>query len=133
MLTAAVIVISLIVQGLTLEPLVKFTGVAGEKGTEHEETVARLRLAEAALARLDELADGPDAPDDAIDRARSALQTRLGHAQARAAGTGRPHRAATRTRPRLGRERGADPALRRRGDQRRHPPATAAFSGPRGN
>ncbi len=54
---AVVIVISLIVQGLTLEPLVRRAGVARPAGR-HEETVARLRLAEAALARLDELAAG---------------------------------------------------------------------------
>ena len=70
MLATAVIVISLIVQGLPLEPLVRLAGIARPGDTRHEETVARLRLAEAALARLDELADGDCAADDAIDRAR---------------------------------------------------------------
>ena len=58
MLATAVIVISLLVQGLTLEPLVRLAGIARPGDAQHEETVARLRLAEAALARLDELADG---------------------------------------------------------------------------
>ena len=71
MLATAVIVISLVVQGLTLEPLVRVAGIARPDGGRHEETVARLRLAEAALARLDELADGDGAADDAIDRARA--------------------------------------------------------------
>ena len=45
--------------------------------------VARLRLAEAALARLDELADDDCAADDAIDRARASLQARIGRTRAR--------------------------------------------------
>jgi selenocysteine lyase/cysteine desulfurase len=53
------------------------------KGLKTEETVARLRLAEAALARLDELADDDCAADDAIDRARASLQARIGRARAR--------------------------------------------------
>ena len=57
-LATAVIVISLIVQGLTLEPLVRLAGTARPGDAQHEETVSRLRPAEAALARLDELADG---------------------------------------------------------------------------
>ena len=79
----AVIVISLVVQGLTLEPLVRLTGIARADSARHEETVARLRLAEAALARLDELADDDCAADDAIDRARASLQARIGRTRAR--------------------------------------------------
>ena len=82
-IATAVIVISLVVQGLTLEPLVRLAGIARPGGTRHEETVARLRLAEAALARLDELAEGDCAPDDAIDRARAGLEARIGRARAR--------------------------------------------------
>jgi hypothetical protein len=41
-------VISLVVQGLTLEPLVRLAGITRPGGVRHEETVARLRLAEAA-------------------------------------------------------------------------------------
>jgi len=40
--------------------------------------VARLRLAEAALARLDELAGSQSVADDVIDRARASLQARIG-------------------------------------------------------
>jgi monovalent cation/hydrogen antiporter len=69
-IATAVIVISLIVQGLTLEPLVRRAGMARPGAVRHEETVARLRLAEAALARLDELAAAECAADDVIDRAR---------------------------------------------------------------
>ena len=82
-LATAVIVISLIVQGLTLEPLVRLAGIARPGSARHEETMARLRLAEAALARLDELAEGDCAADDAIDRARAGLEARIGRARAR--------------------------------------------------
>jgi monovalent cation/hydrogen antiporter len=86
-LATAVIVVSLVVQGLTLEPLVRLSGIARQDGGRHEETVTRLRLAEAALARLDELADGDCAADDAIDRARAGLQARIGRTRARIDGT----------------------------------------------
>ena len=89
-LATAVIVVSLIVQGLTLEPLVRRAGIARPDAARHEQTVARLRLAEAALARLDELAAGECAADDVIDRARASLQARLGHTRARIDGTRAP-------------------------------------------
>ena len=88
-LATAVIVVSLIVQGLTLEPLVRFTGIARPADARHEETVARLRLAEAALARLDELA-AEDAPDATIGRVRASLQARIGRTRARIDGSHGP-------------------------------------------
>ena len=82
--------ISLLVQGLTLEPLVRFAGIARPAAARHQETVARLRLAEAGLARLDELAETGAAPDAVIDRARASLQTRIGTTRARTDGTQAP-------------------------------------------
>jgi Na+/H+ antiporter len=82
-LATAVIVVSLILQGLTLEPLVRFAGISRAAAARHEETVARLRLAEAGLARLDELAENDAAPDAVIDRVRVGLQSRIGHTKAR--------------------------------------------------
>jgi CPA1 family monovalent cation:H+ antiporter len=84
-LTAATIVISLIVQGFTLEPLARFAGFGRDSTADprHEETVARLRLAEAGLARLDELAEDGAAPDAVIDRLRDGLQARIGKARVR--------------------------------------------------
>jgi len=76
-LATTVIVVSLIVQGLTLEPLARFAGIARPAAGRHEETVARVRLAEAALARLEELADSEAAPDPVIDRVRSSLRVRI--------------------------------------------------------
>jgi CPA1 family monovalent cation:H+ antiporter len=40
-------------------------------------------MAEAALARLEELAEGSAAPDEMIDRLRGSLQARIGTARAR--------------------------------------------------
>ena len=84
-LAAAAIVISLIVQGFTLEPLARLAGFGQttSAGPGHEETLARLRVAEAGLARLDELAETGAAPDEVIDRLRATLQTRIGNTRAR--------------------------------------------------
>jgi CPA1 family monovalent cation:H+ antiporter len=82
-LAAAAIVISLIVQGFTLEPLARLAGFGpGAAAPGHEETVARLRMAEAGLARLEELADDGAAPDEMIDRLRASLQARIGNTRA---------------------------------------------------
>jgi monovalent cation/hydrogen antiporter len=89
-LATAVIVISLLLQGLTLGPLVRLAGIARPAAARHEETTARLRLAKAGLARLDELAGTGAAPDAVIDRARASLQTRIGNTRARMDGTQAP-------------------------------------------
>ena len=84
-LAVTVIVISLIVQGLTLEPLVRRTAIAQPAAsTRQEEATARLRIAEAGLARLDELAAGQEAPGAVIDRMRQALDARASHARTQA-------------------------------------------------
>ena len=82
-LAIAAIVISLIVQGLTLGPLVRLAGIAQPGDARQEAAAARLRLAQAALTRLDELDEEGCAADDAIDRARATLQARIGRARAR--------------------------------------------------
>jgi monovalent cation/hydrogen antiporter len=83
-LAAATIVISLIVQGFTLEPLARLAGFGpAMPGPGHEETLARLRMAEAGLARLEELAEDGAAPDEVIDRLRTSLQARIGTTRAR--------------------------------------------------
>ncbi|HEU5386124.1 MAG TPA: Na+/H+ antiporter [Streptosporangiaceae bacterium] len=84
----AAIVISLIVQGLTLGPLVRVAGIAQPGDADEEDAAARLRLAEAALARLEELADEERADDDAIGRTRASLRARVVRARAHAEGSG---------------------------------------------
>jgi len=83
-LAAATIVISLIVQGFTLEPLARLAGFGpAAAGLSHEETLARLHMAKAGLARLEELAEGGAATDEVIDRLRVGLQARIGTTRAR--------------------------------------------------
>ena len=78
------IVISLIVQGLTLEPLVRRTAVTQPAAsTQQEDAAARLRLAEAGIARLDELAASEEVPGVEIDRIRRVLNARIGQARSR--------------------------------------------------
>jgi Na+/H+ antiporter len=81
-IAAASIVLSLVAQGFTLEPLARVAGLdrAGSSATGHEETVARVRLGEAALARLDELSDIDAVSDALVERVRAGLQARIGSA-----------------------------------------------------
>jgi len=53
-LTFSVILVTLILQGLTLPPLIRMLGLAGERGTECEVDEARRLVLEAALKYLDE-------------------------------------------------------------------------------
>src|SRR6266851_1396820 len=51
-LTFSVILVTLVLQGLTLPPLIRALGLAGSKGYESEEEEARKAMVEAALAHL---------------------------------------------------------------------------------
>lgn len=53
--TFVVILMTLVVQGLTLSPLIRWLGLRGDRSGEDEETIARLRTARAGIAKLDEL------------------------------------------------------------------------------
>ena len=79
-IAAASIVFSLVAQGFSLEPLARVAGLdqAGSSATGHEETIARVRLAEAALARLDELSDSGTVSDAVVERVQASLQARIG-------------------------------------------------------
>jgi Na+/H+ antiporter len=73
-LATVVIVISLVVQGFTLEPLVRRAGIALEPAIgAKEDTVTRLRLAQASLDYLEHLDDVEATPPVVIDRARRNL------------------------------------------------------------
>jgi Na+/H+ antiporter len=69
-LTFTVILVTLVFQGLTLPPLIRALGVEDDGGEEREELAARLAAAEAALARLDELAEEDWTRDDTVERMR---------------------------------------------------------------
>jgi CPA1 family monovalent cation:H+ antiporter len=69
-LTFVVIFGTLVLQGLTLDPLIRALRVEDDGEEEHEEQKARIRAADAAIRRADELADEDWTYDDSIDRAR---------------------------------------------------------------
>ncbi|MEU1412457.1 Na+/H+ antiporter [Streptomyces sp. NPDC005731] len=83
-LTTSVVVVTLVVQGFTLAPVVRRSGIALEPDhTEREEAAARCSLAGAGIRRLDELAELEAAPDVVIDRLRRGLNARLEDARDR--------------------------------------------------
>jgi CPA1 family monovalent cation:H+ antiporter len=82
-LTFAVIVATLLLQGLTLPSLINVLGVSDDGSAEREDAKARIKAAEAALARLEELvAEGSVRPDTA-ERLRGAFGFRRDRFRAR--------------------------------------------------
>jgi monovalent cation/hydrogen antiporter len=69
-LAFAVILATLVGQGLTLAPLIRWSGIHDDGEDEREEVAARSRLAAAALERLDELDDADWVLDDTLERVR---------------------------------------------------------------
>src|SRR6478752_6818291 len=84
-LTFSVIFATIVLQGLTLGPLIRFLKVADD-GTEEEreELKARLLATQAALARIDELGGEEWTRDDTIERMRGAYEYRRRRLKARA-------------------------------------------------
>ena len=75
-LTFGVILTSLVVQGLSFPALLKLIGLEDEGRTEKEENKARIYATEAALARLEELADEDWVRDDTLERVRGMFNFR---------------------------------------------------------
>lgn len=69
-LTYAVLFATLVGQGLTLAPLIKLLGIEQDDAQEREEVNARMRLAEAAIARVEELTGEAWVRDDTLERVR---------------------------------------------------------------
>ena len=69
-LTFGVIFTTLVLQGLTLSPLIRALDLHDGGVAEHEEAKARIRAAEAALARLDELSMEDWVREDTAERFR---------------------------------------------------------------
>jgi Na+/H+ antiporter len=86
-MTYGVIIVTLLGQGFTLAPLLRWLGVR-ETGEEEqrEEVAARLRAAEAALARLEELTSEPWVHADALAHTRDRYRHRARHLQGHASG-----------------------------------------------
>ncbi|WP_329457005.1 Na+/H+ antiporter [Streptomyces sp. NBC_01497] len=84
-LTTGVVVVTLVVQGFTLSPVVRRSGVALDPGhTAREEARIRRTLTAAALAELDQMVEVDAAPRAAADQVRSGLRARYERAAAAA-------------------------------------------------
>src|SRR6266567_2813328 len=77
LLTFCVIFGTLVLQGLTLAPLVRWLGIVDDHVTEKEEKLARLKANEAALARLEELETFSRARRETVERLRSDYLDRI--------------------------------------------------------
>jgi monovalent cation/hydrogen antiporter len=83
--TFAVVLVTVVGQGLTLPALIRRLGVAAdERDEEHEELVARLVASKAALTELEIMADEGWAGDEPLDRARQYYEQRKRRFAARA-------------------------------------------------
>jgi len=69
-LTFAVLFATLVGQGLTLGPLIRWLGVEDDGAQQREEVATRVRLAEAAVARVEELTGADWVREDTLERVR---------------------------------------------------------------
>ena len=75
-LTYAVLFATLVGQGLTLTPLIRRLGVEDDGSEEREEVAARVRLAEAAITRVENLTGEDWVREDTLDRVRGLFDYR---------------------------------------------------------
>ena len=120
--TFSVILATLVLQGLTLPAVIRWMGVKDDGAEEREELLARRRATEAALARLDELAEEEWTRNDTIERMRGMYEYRSRRLDARAGesedGDGLEHRSLKYqkiVRAVIDAQRGAVVALRNQG------------------
>lgn len=76
-LAAAVVVVTLIGEGLTLAPLLRVLGLAQSEAQHQAEAEARAKVTEAGLARLDELAENGEIDEDTAGVYRQLFEMRL--------------------------------------------------------
>jgi Na+/H+ antiporter len=119
-LTFGVILVTLVGQGLSLIPLIRWLGVTTDGTLEQERQRARSTAAQAALARLQELVGQEWVPKAHLMRLRSLYEEKVTHANGHLDGTLAPHEASTASHQRLhreiiGAERAAVIALRDQG------------------
>jgi Na+/H+ antiporter len=82
-LTTGVVVLTLVLQGFTLAPVVRRSGIALEpEYTARQEAQAQDSLARAALGRLEQLSELEAAPEVVVEQLRRTLQARVDHAGA---------------------------------------------------
>jgi Na+/H+ antiporter len=75
--TFAVILATLVGQGLSLAPLIRLLGLERDSSLEREHALAHLVAARAAVARLDELATEAWVPEDVLIKLRSYYEQKL--------------------------------------------------------
>jgi len=76
-LTFVVILVTLVVQGLSLPFMIRWLGVEDDGATEKEELQARLKANQAALSRLDEIAKSEKLNPETIGRLRIEYEDRI--------------------------------------------------------
>jgi CPA1 family monovalent cation:H+ antiporter len=76
-LTFMVILATLVVQGLSLPVLIRWLGIEDDRSADKEEWAARLKANQAALARLNEIAERDPAKADALQRLRIEYEDRV--------------------------------------------------------
>jgi monovalent cation/hydrogen antiporter len=76
-LSFVIILATLVVQGLSLPPLIRWLGVEDDDSLEHEERKARLAANQAALVRLSAVAEKDPAKADALKRVRIEYEDRI--------------------------------------------------------
>ena len=86
-LTIVVIFVTLVLQGLSLPPLIRWLGIEDDGKGEREERAARLKANQAALARLNEMGERDPTRADALQRLRVEYEDHI--LQLKAAAPGR--------------------------------------------
>jgi Na+/H+ antiporter len=81
-LTAVVVLVTLVGEGLTLAPLLNLLGLAQGEENVRREASARARVTEAGLARLDELAEAGEVDEDTASVYRQLFEMRLDRVRA---------------------------------------------------
>jgi CPA1 family monovalent cation:H+ antiporter len=84
--TFVVVLVSLIGPTVTLPGLVRLIGIEDDGGADREDAKARIKAAEAALARIEEIAEEGWANDDSLERARGQYRFRTNRFGARLTG-----------------------------------------------
>ena len=75
--TYGVVLVTLVLPGLTLAPLIRVLGLGQSEELQRQEVEARMRLTHAALERFDELGEHGDVPREDLERLRDRYQARL--------------------------------------------------------
>lgn len=88
-LTVAVILATMVLQGLTLPTVIRRLGLSSTRAWEPDEAIARLAAAQAALDELEELESGSEVlPETAVERLRELYRARFARCVAALQGEG---------------------------------------------